>query len=274
MDISKARELDQLGREIDVLVVVKTAPIPSEKYKETVCVAGVALDPLRWVRLYPIAFRFLDGTDRFKKYQTIRVSVRAPNDDDREESLRVEKDPQPQDGPITGWDERAIYLDPLPTKSLCELRAEAMRNPAAQSLALITPRATPTIKVSLHPGWNEQQKAALRKYKDEDIFGNKGLTLEAPRFVARLEFYCNFPSCSRHSLTITDWEAVALQRHWPPTASIEYAQQEFEKKFIREREKPGVPLRIIVGNQAAPHKRHSFLVLGIFGSSRETLGLF
>ena len=45
MDISKARELDQLGREIDVLVVVKTAPIPSEKYKETVCVAGVALDP-------------------------------------------------------------------------------------------------------------------------------------------------------------------------------------------------------------------------------------
>lgn len=114
----------------------------------------------------------------------------------------------------------------------------------------------------------------LRKYKNEDIFGNKGLTLEAPRFVARLEFYCNFPSCSRHSLTITDWEAVALQRRWPPTASIEYAQQEFEKKFIREREKPGVPLRIIVGNQAAPHKRHSFLVLGIFGSSREALGLF
>lgn len=42
-----------------ILVTVKARPEPSEKYGETVCVAGIRLGTgsLHWVRLYPIPFR-------------------------------------------------------------------------------------------------------------------------------------------------------------------------------------------------------------------------
>lgn len=43
-----------------VLITVKTYPIPSAKYDELVCTAGVREDG-SFVRLYPINFRDLQG---------------------------------------------------------------------------------------------------------------------------------------------------------------------------------------------------------------------
>ena len=49
-------------RRLRVMITVKAAPNPSEKYGETVCVAGVSVDPSHpgWIRLYPINFRYLE----------------------------------------------------------------------------------------------------------------------------------------------------------------------------------------------------------------------
>jgi hypothetical protein len=46
-----------------VLVLVKATPQPSRQYGDTVCVAGADMnaDPLRWVRLYPVPFRYMEG---------------------------------------------------------------------------------------------------------------------------------------------------------------------------------------------------------------------
>jgi hypothetical protein len=56
-----------------VMITVKAAPNPSERYGETVCVAGIRLDPEKagWVRLYPVNFRELDSDRKFKKYDLV-----------------------------------------------------------------------------------------------------------------------------------------------------------------------------------------------------------
>jgi hypothetical protein len=63
-----------------VLITVKAAPNPSEKYGETVCVAGLRLDldAAGWVRLYPVNFRELDGDGQFRKYDVVSLDAR-PN---------------------------------------------------------------------------------------------------------------------------------------------------------------------------------------------------
>ena len=50
-----------------ILITVKTRPEPSKSYGETVCIAGLRIDPdpeglrvardIRWVRLYPVPVR-------------------------------------------------------------------------------------------------------------------------------------------------------------------------------------------------------------------------
>ena len=61
-----------------VLVLVKASPQPSRQYGDTVCVAGVEIDTgtPRWIRLYPVPFRCLDGSNQFRKYDIISVSTR------------------------------------------------------------------------------------------------------------------------------------------------------------------------------------------------------
>ncbi len=49
-----------------VLITVKTYPIPSSKYDELVCTAGVT-ETGDFVRLYPINFRDLPYYQKFKK---------------------------------------------------------------------------------------------------------------------------------------------------------------------------------------------------------------
>ncbi len=50
-----------------VLITVKTYPQPRMKYEETVCVAGIDMDSLQWVRLYPVQFRALPFEKQFRK---------------------------------------------------------------------------------------------------------------------------------------------------------------------------------------------------------------
>ena len=61
-------------KRLRVLITVKTYPIPSAKYDELVCTAGVREDG-SFVRLYPINFRDLDYSKQYRKYQWIEVAA-------------------------------------------------------------------------------------------------------------------------------------------------------------------------------------------------------
>jgi hypothetical protein len=72
-----------------VLITVKTYPLPSKNYDELVCTAGL-LDGKRWVRIYPIPFRSMEPTERFKKWEWIELDLekRAAHKDFRIESYQ------------------------------------------------------------------------------------------------------------------------------------------------------------------------------------------
>lgn len=273
-EIEKARQLDRLGREIEIVPFVKTMPTPSNTYEETVCVAGIALEPARWVRLYPIRFRELERSEQFKKYSTIRVRVQAPRNDRRPESLRIEGSPVVISKPIGDWNRRAEVLASLEIPTLCELRAAVSKKIDSTSLAAIETRGTPRIRTSVNAGWSPQQQAAIDKWANQDLFGRIPRLLEPPAYAAHLEFDCLADGCKGHSIGLIDWELVALQRRFEGS-SVEYANEQFSRKFIDEKFKKGKKTLVLVGNQARPAHRKSFLALGIFGPFDEIQpGLF
>lgn len=73
---------------LKVLIAVKTYPIPSAKYDELVCTAGVT-ERGDFIRLYPINFRDLPFSRQYRKYQWIEVRAEKHRGRDvRKESYR------------------------------------------------------------------------------------------------------------------------------------------------------------------------------------------
>ncbi len=71
-----------------ILILVKTYPVASKKYKELVCTAGI-LEDGSWVRLYPIDFRELPKESKYSKYQYIEVDCVKDLSDPRKESYKL-----------------------------------------------------------------------------------------------------------------------------------------------------------------------------------------
>lgn len=91
-----------------ILVTVKARPEPSEKYGETVCVAGIRLGTgsLHWVRLYPIPFRRMEDYHQFEKYSVIEVPITPSAEDFRSESYKPDRSQLYKvQGPIHNWKE-------------------------------------------------------------------------------------------------------------------------------------------------------------------------
>ncbi|KKL26760.1 hypothetical protein LCGC14_2392050, partial [marine sediment metagenome] len=57
-----------------VFITVMTYPSPSKKYQETVCIAGI-IEGGKWVRLYPVDYRYLPQDKKFRKWQWIKVAI-------------------------------------------------------------------------------------------------------------------------------------------------------------------------------------------------------
>ncbi|MEO1186906.1 MAG: hypothetical protein AAFX46_20490, partial [Cyanobacteria bacterium J06636_27] len=76
-----------------ILIVTKTYPSISRKYKETVCTAGILLNesekPMQWIRIYPIRFRSLDLDKRYPRWSIISGEIEKNTKDYRDESFRI-----------------------------------------------------------------------------------------------------------------------------------------------------------------------------------------
>lgn len=68
-----------------ILITVKTYPLPSSKYEELVCTAGL-LENGKWIRVYPIPFRSLPYQEQYKKYNWVELNLVRKHDDFRPES--------------------------------------------------------------------------------------------------------------------------------------------------------------------------------------------
>lgn len=278
-EVTRARELDRRGRCIEVLITVKTAPQPSRKYDDTVCVAGIALNPFRLVRLYPIAYRHLAQEKKFNKYAIISVKVQAPNNDLRIESLRIDPESIKILGHPLPWDRRAEIVSDTKQTTMCQLLDQVKDNRDGPSLGIVHVREAMNISFKISEGWTDKQLERLKqteaRKQQPKLWGSTAPDppkLIAPPLIARLEYKCDNPKCSGHHQGILDWELRALM------LKETYANQDSEKlraairnNFLTIPSSRDRDLWVYVGNQHDPMKRKTFSVLGMFYPKKEYL---
>jgi hypothetical protein len=263
----------RLGEETaEVMVTVKTYPNPSDKYLETVCVAGVRQDRERpeWIRLYPVRFRNEDFDKTFKKYDLIRVNgTYHQSNDNRPESFRPRQDEMAHVewlSTSSNWHRRRANLDGLiGATTTCELLVAnpmgGMATPSP-SLGLIKPL---DIEVSVADGspWNSAERAKIEKATAPDIFGSSLRPLEPAPFVVKYKYRCETATCGGHNQKVLDWEAGQGGRKWlRDYGDRTLARNAMLAKWGDEMLATDNDVHFFVGNQNA--RRRSFSVLGVW----------
>lgn len=115
--------------QIELLVTVKAYLNISKRYGEVVCVAGIRTDvePVRWVRLYPIHFRDLEFGKRFEKYRYVTLKAKPHSGDARPESMRPNTDSFELGDKVDTrkkWSARRSIVEPLLAESMCEIQRQ------------------------------------------------------------------------------------------------------------------------------------------------------
>lgn len=224
-----------------VMVTVKTYPSPSDRYGETVCVAGVRLDrgEPEWVRLYPMKFRLVDYEQQFKKYEIVEIPV-APQGtvDPRPESMRPEQAllrSVRQVDTKRNWAERRQLMGRLvggvTTCGLIEANRAVTYADPAPSLGLVK---VLDVQLTVSPGtpWDDRQAAKVRKAAEPDLFNPDGLKeLEPPPYRVGLSYRCAAPACGGHKPSMIDWETGQAGRKWRRENGDARAQEMLREKY-------------------------------------------
>jgi len=243
-----------------VLITVKAYPNPSKKHGETVCCAGIDMDTLQWIRLYPIPFRDLDQSQKFKKYNIIKVKC-YKSTDKRIESYKVDSDTieiLDHLNSSKNWARRKELILPTASSSFCEILKKVPQN---RSLGAFKPsNVSFTWKKSLI----KDSKKREASYAQLSFFNNSKKVIEQIPFDFYYEFKCyGLPECPGHELLIIDWELGQSYRSWRHI----YKTQQLLLEKIKERWfyrmcTNKYDTYFFVGNQR--RFVNQFMVLGVF----------
>lgn len=247
-----------------VLITVEAAPNPSGTYGETVCVAGIRLDPEHsgWVRLYPINLRHLGPDHKFRKYDVVTLEARPARQDSRVESWRPNIDSIRVASHLNDWQKRRPYIVDQLSPPMCDILRDVKERPPARSLGAIRPRKVTGLDIEPHPGWSTEEKAKIDQYVNQlDLLSEPRKALEAPRFRGWYRYECRSLNCRGHRQGILDWEFVALQRNLS-SLNDEDAISEIRERFFEQICAPDRDTIFYVGNQAKRY--HVFSILGAF----------
>lgn len=204
-----------------ILITVRTYPVPSRKDVEVSCTAGVTAEG-DWIRLFPIAYRFLDDEKQFTKYDWIEANVmRAPNDA-RLESHRIDRDSIKTLGHVgTGtardWAERRRLLGEQTAHCMCCLQRSRDAT-GAPTLGLIKPLEIIGFEIVAEDSanWTGEELDKLTQYHSQGLlFGAAPTkTLEKVPFKFYYRFKCPEPDCPTHRMSCVDWELAQSYRRW------------------------------------------------------------
>lgn len=249
-----------------ILVTVKTAPLLSTKYTETVCTAGLREDG-RWIRIYPIPYRLLDAEQRFRKYQWIEARVVKETRDPRPEShklagkIKVLKHLEPNHQ----WQERKQFVLQNVYKNLTKLINEARNPRVSTSLAVFKPARI--VSFQLKKADTKQEYLARKKMLSETL-DEKTASMLAEH--VPYTFHYNFVDAKgrRSCLQILDWEIYQLcrklMRKYGNRKDVlhRHLQRKYFDEFKQNRE-----VYFFHGTTKYWHIRRSrnpFLIVGVF----------
>jgi hypothetical protein len=208
--------------------------VPAKNGAEVSCTAGVTSDG-KWIRLFPIPYRFLDEDKQFRKYQWIEVDTLRAKGDPRPESYKLNADTIVicEAVPSTsGWRDRWSLVRPLLATSLCELQEQRDLH-GHPTLGLFKPARIYRLIIEpvKSPNWTEKQLAYLQQ---EMLFHESPATkLEKVPYDFKYEFQCAHPSCRGHSMICTDWEMSQSYRRWRREYGAEW-EKAFRNRYERE----------------------------------------
>ncbi|MBM4030341.1 MAG: hypothetical protein FJ291_00980 [Planctomycetes bacterium] len=250
-----------------VPITVKTYPIPSAKYDELVCTAGVT-EAGDFVRLYPINFRDLPFSKQYRKRQWIEVIVeRHRGRDVRKESYRPHCESIRILGePITtkrgDWSERARFALAKKAQSMEDLYDRQRVDQT--SLGVLRPRKVKDLLITPDdPDWKPAFKEALKQAR---LWEDRTVSREPPRkvpFKFPYSFECDDARCKGHEMMIEDWEVGALfWRVVDKGASHEDAAQRVREKLLDELCGPDKETHLFVGTVLA--HPNAWVVIGVF----------
>lgn len=217
-----------------VLITARTYPIPAKRGIEVSCTAGIT-DDGKWIRLFPIPYRFLGQDKRFKKYQWMEANVTKSTSDTRPESYTVDitsiKVLPESVSENNGWEARKAIVFPLKAPSLCFLKSERKRN-KAPTLGFFKPRVISSLKIEpTRAEWTAEELARLRQYP---LFGNAPKSeLQKLPFEFSYEFMCDDSRCNGHRLSCTDWEMGAAYWSWKAKYGATW-EEKFKHRFETE----------------------------------------
>ena len=204
-----------------VLVTVKAYPKPSGKYEELVCTAGL-LDGSKWIRIYPVPYRFLAENQMYPKYSWVKVNLVRNSRDFRPESYRRRNGLDEEFvvettlGTEDAWAARKAHVLSEVFVSMNELIAMA-RGDEKKSLATLRPSQITGFKVQRsNREWKEEWtnqalQSSFLEYAASQEPEKRRLVQKVP-----YDYYYEFLSegdKSPRKLKIEDWEIGALYWH-------------------------------------------------------------
>jgi hypothetical protein len=261
----------------DIIILAKTYPVPSARYVETSCVAGINQHGVMR-RLYPVPYRHLGESGKFKKWQQINVRIAKSDKDRRPESHKLFVDTIKLGEVISTknqWMLRREWIEKIPKIE----NVDILENQSDQNItiALIKPKPhiVLEIKKSRHPDWTDEEKAKLARDQNQP---NLFEELDATRTIHPLKkvpynFYYRYKCDTakgkkefKHK--INDWEAGAL--YWNCLKSHgERWENPFREKL--EKDLGSKDLMLLMGNQ---HRfQNQWLIISLIYPPKQPLAV-
>ena len=245
-----------------VLITVMTYPHPSQGYGELICTAGVTGDG-KWIRLYPIDYRYRPFNQQFQKYQWIEVELaeQGSKSDQRKESRKPSLDSirllgEPLDTK-NNWEARRRIIDPLPVRTLNEFIT--LYDQDRTSLGIVRPTRVLDLTIEKSdPDWKPAHQRALNQLR---LFGPQPKHLAKIPFKFRYVFECE-DSSKPHNAMIADWElGVLYLKEVKRLGNEQKAAESVKNKFFNQICDLNKDTRFFMGT-VFPH--NTWIVLGIF----------
>jgi|WetSurMetagenome_2_1015567.scaffolds.fasta_scaffold45265_2 hypothetical protein len=257
-----------------VLITVKTYPLPSNKYEELVCTAGV-LEDGKWIRIYPIPFRSLPQEKKFEKYEWIELDLICNKSDFRPESYKPKSDAShiqilDKIGTDHDWAERKKYVLQEVFTSFNHLISLA-KGEVKKSLATFQPREIVDFIIEEDTRtWKEQWRANYEQYGLFEI-DEKGEGI-LRKIVDKLPFKYSYRFFSEgetkpRTLMIEDWEIGALywkclkQADGDEIEANRLVRKKYFEEFLSKKD-----LYIFIGTTKQFHNvaPNPFVIIGVF----------
>ena len=261
-----------------VLMAVKTYPVPSASYGETVCTAGIRLRDGAWVRIYPYPFRLLELENRFEKWQILEMPLVKASRDPRPESYKLfdtnsVRHIRSIDTENGTWAERLRYLRPTVMPSV-EAVLNGIPPKGDQNWgATIRPVEVQSgsAKFSYEPvgaQWSKEELAKLERAEERargDLF-NPPLPHEYKRLrKVPYRFRLRFKDLTgaEYKYPILDWEIAQLffrmqEEHQSDEVALEKVRYKIEEEIFS----PSKQIYLILGNTHFEYKQRVLAVDG------------